>query len=362
MTTTTVDTMTHSQARGPMFRTGLLLALASGVALISAGGAILMVFGAFRWSVPVAAAIGVALALLSTVLLAAWNAIKGWALRLDAKRAWGSEQFPAARTAAADARERAWASLGFSTAVLIVIGGLMFVAANDASVARTFFDWDLLKSSALETLRAFKVNIIIALAAEALALTFALALALGRLLPGKSARPLRLLSIFYIDMVRGIPSIVIIYLICFGVPLAGITVISDASPMVYAIVALAVTYSAYNAELIRSGIESIHASQMSAALSLGLTYGTATRRVILPQMLRNMAPALLSSFVSLQKDTALVSVVGVVDTFSQAKIYANNAFNLSPVLVVCFIFILITIPQTRIVDSMIARSDRRMRA
>jgi polar amino acid transport system permease protein len=154
----------------------------------------------------------------------------------------------------------------------------------------------------------------------------------------------------------------VIYLIGFGLPLAHVPVLSQLSPMWAAVLALTLTYGAYVAEVYRAGIDSVHWSQVSAARSLGLSYGKTMRFVVVPQAIRRVIPPLLNDFIGLQKDTALVTVIGTVDAFTQAKIYASNYFNLSSVTVVAVIFVLVTIPQTRLVDRLIERDRRRQRA
>ncbi|MEU4779964.1 ABC transporter permease subunit [Micromonospora sp. NPDC023633] len=307
----------------------------------------------------VAVAIAVALGIVTVLVFV--RAGRAWARRADSRRRWAAGDHVGARRAAAGSREAAWSGLGLAGFMAVVVVAALFVTANNSAVAATFFQWDLIRSSFGDIARALSVNLIIALGAQLLSSALGLLLALARLLPSRSARPLRLLAIGYIDLFRGLPSIVVIYLVCFGVPIAGIPVISEAPPMLYAVVALSLTYGAYNAELFRSGIESVHASQTSAALSLGLSPFSVNRLIVLPQVMRRIAPALLSAFVALQKDTALVNVVGIVDSFTQAKIFASNMFNLSAVTVVCILFVIITIPQTRLVDYLIARTDSRTR-
>ncbi len=166
----------------------------------------------------------------------------------------------------------------------------------------------------------------------------------------------------YIDIFRGLPAIITIYLVGFGLPLAGLPVFGNLPQIWYAILALTLTYSAYVAEVYRAGIESIHRSQTDAARSLGLSYPQTLRYVVIPQAVRRIIPPLLNDFISLQKDTALVNVIGAIDAFNQAKIVASNHFNLSSVTTVAILFVVITIPQTRLVDRLIERDQRRMRS
>ncbi|MCP2358088.1 polar amino acid transport system permease protein [Nonomuraea thailandensis] len=286
----------------------------------------------------------------------AWKGLRGSAA---SARALSGGRITDARRDAAASRESSWTALGVTGFCLCLVALVFFLTVSDGVVRETFLRWDLMRTSFAETGKALWYNVLIALVAEALVLVLGLLLALARLAPGRGGRPLRLLAVAYIDLFRGLPAIVVIYLVGFGVPLAGIPVISDAPPVVYAIVALTLTYSAYNAELYRSAIESIHPSQESAALSLGLSRAHTLRYVILPQAVRRIVPPLLGAFVALQKDTALVNVVGIIDAFAQAKIYSANYYNLSSVTVVCLLFVVITIPQTRFVDYLLARGGRK---
>ena len=209
--------------------------------------------------------------------------------------------------------------------------------------------------------------------------------ALARLMPGPAGKPIRALAIIYCDVFRGLPAIVTLYLVGFGIPTSGLSdliaphivgLFVDLSSMSvgevraatripvswWCVLALTLTYGAYVAEVYRAGIESIHWSQVSAARSLGLSYMQTMRYVVIPQAVRRILAPLLNDFIGLQKDTALVQVVGVIDAFNQSRIIAANVFNLSAVTVVAILFVLITIPQARFVDKMIERDNARMRA
>jgi polar amino acid transport system permease protein len=273
--------------------------------------------------------------------------------------AWQLGKSVESREHASLARNAALTAIGYSGFLLVIFGVLIFAFAQNGAVYETFLQKELIETSFKYIAKAFLINIGIAIVSQILSMLGGLLLAMARLLPGRGLAPIRFLAISYIDLFRGLPAIVTIYLVCFGLPLTGIPVISQASPVFYAIVALTLTFSAYNAEIFRSGIQSIHASQTSAAVSLGLTGFSTFRLVVLPQAVRNICPVLLSYFIALQKDTALVNVVGIVDAFSQAKIYSSNYFNLSSVTVVCILFIAITIPQTRLVDYLIKSNAKR---
>lgn len=278
------------------------------------------------------------------------------------RRRWRGSDYTGARRASADSRNASLKAIGLGGFFLAVLVIVLFITINNGAVQETFFDVGLIVESFGQVLSAFGVNVIIAVAAEVLSLLFGLALALIRQSKGPGTGPLRFLVVTYIDVFRGLPGIIVIYLICFGLPLTGIPIISEQSLIVYAIIALTMTYSAYCAEQYRAGIEAVHQSQTSAALSLGLTQSATTRKVILPQMTRVIAAPMLSNFIGLQKDTALVYVVGIMEAFTQAKTFSATYYNLSAVTVVCLLFILITIPQTRLVDYILAKQDRKAKS
>lgn len=271
------------------------------------------------------------------------------------------------RIAAAAARDWGFITLGYAAAGFIGLCLVQFVLANDMSVGRTFIYLPLMIDKYGLVLHAFWTNIFIFVVAEILVLVWGLVVAIARLLPGEAGRPIRMAAALYCDVFRGLPAVVTLYLIGFGLPLSG--VIPSSIPGIgkipltwYAIIALVLTYGAYVAEVYRAGIESIHWSQIAAARSLGLSFFQALRHVIVPQAVRRIMAPLLNDFIGLQKDTALVNVIGVIDGFNQARIIASNAFNLSAVTVLAIIFVVITIPQARFVDKLLERDQRRMRA
>ena len=270
-----------------------------------------------------------------------------------------------ARHVAARARENALRTLGFAGSAVVVLGVVMFLLTNNAAFVETFLSWEQIRRSASDIIHAFWLNLWIALASEALILVVALSLALVRAAPGRAMAPLRFLAIAYIDVFRAIPLIILLYLVAFGIPIAEIPVLSDLPTPWLVVIALTVTTSAYVAEVFRSGIETVHWSQTAAAKSLGFSTTQTWFYVVVPQAFRRVLPPLLSYFIGLQKDTALVLVVGAIDAFGMAKIYAGNYFNLSSVTFVAIVFILATIPQTRFVDYLIATAgaqDGRPRA
>jgi len=267
-----------------------------------------------------------------------------------------------ARVLGASARTWCWYTFGYAAAIVIVLAFALLLVANDVAVGRTFFNLPLMADSFWLVLRAFWVNVYICIVAEALVLVWGLVVAIARLLPGAPAQPIRFLATAYADVFRGLPAIITIYLVAFGLALAGLPIVRDLPLSALAIFALTLTYGAYVAEVYRSGIESIHWSQTAAARSLGLSFLQTLRFVVVPQAVRRIIPPLLNDFIGLQKDTALVQVVGIIDAFNQSKIYASNKFNLSAVTTVGILFVLFTIPQARFVDRLLEREKRRTQA
>jgi polar amino acid transport system permease protein len=296
------------------------------------------------------------------VLLLLKPATTSWRESVAAKQALATNDLIAARTATATVRESAYSALGYGAVTVILLVAAQFLMANDLAVSRTFLQVPLIISSFLLVLKAFWINVYIFVVAEILVLIWGLIVAIARLIPGEAGRPIRLIATVYTDMFRGLPAIINIYLIGFGIPLTGLPYIKDLAPESYAVLALTLTYGAYVAEVYRSGIESIHWSQVAAARSLGLSYLQTLRYVVVPQAVRRIIPPLLNDFIGLQKDTALVNVIGSIDAFNQARIVGANNFNLSPVTTVALLFIVITIPQARFVDKLLERDQRRMRA
>jgi polar amino acid transport system permease protein len=206
----------------------------------------------------------------------------------------------------------------------------------------------------------FQTNLVMMFVAEACVLAWGLVIVLLRMAPGRFGLPFRIVSIIYVDLFRGIPLIVLVVLVGFGLPIAG--VFPWISLFWWGVIALTLAYGAYVAEVYRSGIRSIHPSQLAAARSLGLSHTKTMRFVVLPQAVRNVVPALMNDFVSLQKDTALVSVIGLAEGLQNANVYAGNNLNYTSVVGVALCFIAITIPMTRLVDWLLERDDRRRQA
>jgi polar amino acid transport system permease protein len=228
-------------------------------------------------------------------------------------------------------------------------------------VQETFFSPTEFADSLPGLLKAFMLNVRIFLIAEPIILVFSLAIALSRTLRAPIFLPLRVLATIYVDVFRGVPTILVIFLLGFGVPALRLQGVPT-SPVFWGTTALILSYSAYVAEVFRAGIGSVHPSQRMAARSLGLSMYQTNRYVVLPQAVRNVVPPLLNDFISLQKDTALVSVLGPIEVLRQAQIDASSTFNYTAYVAAALIFIALTIPMTRFADWMQGRMARRQRA
>jgi len=229
-------------------------------------------------------------------------------------------------------------------------------------VYRTFFYPHSFRLSLPNVWAGFQVNIKMMVIAEALVLVLALALAIVRGLPGPAARPLRVLAIAYTDFFRGTPLILVAFIVGFGVPGLQLGYISSQPVIVYGIAALTLVYTAYVTEVYRAGIESVHPSQRAAARSLGLTYWQAMRYVVIPQAVRRVIPPLLNDFVGLQKDTAIISVIGVAEATQLAQQFSTQNNDFPSLVAAAVFFILLTIPLARFTDHLVAERERRERA
>jgi polar amino acid transport system permease protein len=224
-----------------------------------------------------------------------------------------------------------------------------------------FFDWGIYRDSFPEIADAFWINVKIFSIAEAIILVTALALAVLRSLPGPVFFPVRALAIVYADFFRGVPTILVILMLGVGMPALDLQGLPE-DELFWATVSLVLVYTAYVSEVYRAGIESVHPSQDGAARSLGLTRSQSLRFVVIPQAVRRVIPPLLNDFIGLQKDTALVSVLGVVEALNQASINESADFNGTHYLVAATLFVAITIPLARFTDWLVARDRRRRQA
>jgi polar amino acid transport system permease protein len=261
-------------------------------------------------------------------------------------------------------RQRTRSLLVASTAVFVVFVGLGLAVVSSPGWPRVqalFFDWDHAKASFPEIRDRFWVNVKLFLIAEPFILLLALAVALARSSRAALLVPLRLVAVVYTDVFRGIPTILLILLLGFGMPALQLEGIPN-SALFWAGVGLVLSYGAYVAEVFRAGIESIHPSQVASAEALGLSRAQTMRFVVVPQAVRRVVPPLLNDFVSLQKDTALVAVVGGFDAVFAARDYGNFNFNYTPYVVVAAFFIVLTVPLARLTDRLQRRYAERERA
>ncbi|MCX6466516.1 MAG: amino acid ABC transporter permease [Pseudonocardiales bacterium] len=246
-----------------------------------------------------------------------------------------------------------------STVVFAVAVGVGLVTTPGwPRVQATFLDPVTAWESLPAVLGGLWLNVRVLVVAEIGILVVGLAVALLRTLRGPVFFPVRALAIGYVDLFRGVPLLIALYLVGFGLPalrLQGIP--TDVA--VLGTIALVLVYSAYVSEVFRAGIESVHPSQRAAARSLGLTHRQSMRLVILPQAVRRVLPPLLNDFVALQKDVGLISVLGAVDAIRAAQIASARTFNFTPYVVAGLLFVLLAIPTGRIADAVAARAARR---
>jgi polar amino acid transport system permease protein len=255
------------------------------------------------------------------------------------------------------------AAVAAAATVLVVgvVAALVVGSPGWPRVQATFLSWPDAKASFPAIAEGFWTTVRLFLVAEPLVLVVGVLVAVVRGTTSAALFPLRALAVGYTDLFRGVPTLLVVFLVCFGVPalnLRGVTT----SLFWLGMVALVLSYGAYVAEVIRAGIESVHPSQVASADSLGLSHGQAMRFVVLPQALRRVVPPLLNDFVSLQKDTALVAAVGLTETLRQAQVYSSFNFNFTPYLVAAAFYVALTIPLARFTDWLGRRYARRERA
>jgi len=271
------------------------------------------------------------------------------------------------RLLAVQSRGAATVSTISTVVVLAALVAVVLLAPGSAEVRHTFFSphdmWQSFIGNPAKGYysvgEAIWLNIRMFLVAEVFILIFALLLALVRQSTSPALFPFRVLALIYVDFFRGVPVLLIVLAIGFGVPALRLPFVSVQSTAVYGTLALIITYSAYVSEVYRAGLNSVHRSQSAAARSLGLSQFAALRFVILPQAVRNIIPPLLNDFISLQKDTALVGVLGAIEANEAAQIYSSTVFNYSSYTVAALLFLLLTIPLARFTDRLIERDRRR---
>ena len=262
---------------------------------------------------------------------------------------------------------RAEGARGVTIAVLstAVFFAVVVVAVLNSSgwpeIRGAFFDGEVFREAFPKIVERFGVNVFIFVVAEVLVLLFALVLAVMRSLSGPVFFPLRLLAAGYTDLFRALPTILVISLLGFGAPALQLKGVPT-SKVFWAIVALTLVYSAYVAEVYRAGIESVHPSQVASARALGLSRSKTLRFVVLPQSVRRVIPPLLNDFIGLQKDSALVAFLGVVEGLNEATILQFENFDFTPFVALALVYVVITIPQARFVDWLVARDRQRRQA
>lgn len=248
-----------------------------------------------------------------------------------------------------------------STIVLAVaLGSAVLGSPGWARVQQSFFDPEVALASLPRVLEGLWLNIQVLVAASIGVLLFALLLATLRTLRGPVFFPLRALSAAYTDLFRGIPLIIMLYLVGYGIP--GLGFFERMPAAFWGTIAIILTYSAYVAEVFRAGIESVHESQRSGARSLGLSTWQTNRHVVLPQAVRRVIPPLMNDFISLQKDVALVSVLGPIEALRRANVLKDRLFNFTPYVVAAILFLCVSVPLTRMADYLLAKERRAMSA
>lgn len=258
-------------------------------------------------------------------------------------------------------RQRRRRAMAISTAsTVIVLGGLsalILTSPGWPTVRRQFFSSSHFDKAFGSVLSGFWLDVRMFVVVELVVLVLGLLIALCRTVHAPILFPLRILAIIYVDVLRGVPTILVVYIVGFGVPALALSGLPTGA-VVLGGAALGMCYAAYVSEVFRAGIESIHPSQGAAALALGLTSAQALRHVILPQAVRRVVPPLLNDFISLQKDVALVSILGPQEAFRVAQIFEASQFNFTPLIAAALLYLCVTIPMTRIVDRLQVRSLR----
>ena len=267
----------------------------------------------------------------------------------------------AERAAARRRRDRRGIAIA-ALSTIVVIGGLAALVLTSAgwpAVRETFFNATVFKESFPDVAKAFWLDIRVFMVVEVAVLALGLIVALVRTSVSPAMFPVRLLAIVYTDIFRGIPTIQLVYLVGFGIPALANSGAEGSSslswlptePVVLGAIALTLSYGAYVSEVYRAGLRSVHPGQRDAALAVGLTERQAMRHVVIPQAVRNVGPPLLNDFISLQKDVALISIIGVTgEAFQVAQIQASSGFNYTPLLCAALLYLAVTIPLARMLD------------
>ena len=279
-----------------------------------------------------------------------------------------SDWSPSQRQLERDAyrRRQSLRSLLIAAVSTLVVGGALITAVVSAPgwdrTRTTFFSWDKAVDAFPDVLAGFWINLKVFLVTAVCVLVLGLVLALLRTLAGPVFWPVRALATIYVDVFRGLPLILLLLLVGFGVPALNLTGVPT-DPVVLGGVALVLSYAAYVTEVFRAGIESIHPSQRAAARSLGLSGPQTMRFVVLPQAVRRVVPPLLNDLVSLSKDSSLISVLGAaIDAVRAAQIKTAESFNFTPYVVAGLLFVLLAVPSARLADAFAARARRRQQS
>jgi polar amino acid transport system permease protein len=260
---------------------------------------------------------------------------------------------------AARSRLLAWYSFGAAFSLAVIAFVVAIFVLNDFRFARDYFNPEYLAASLPRIVEAFWKNLAVSVVAFITSVLWGLTLALARGLPGPAAAPVRWLAIAYIDIFRGLPILLTILIIGFGLPLTGLPFVKDMDLFTAGVAAMTALYGAYLAEVFRSGIEGVHQSQTMAARSIGLSYVQTMRFVILPQAVVTIAPPLLGWYISILKDTSLLSILGLLEAVNVARITVINQNNLSALTGVALCFLVVTIPLSRLTDYLLARRAKR---
>ncbi len=247
---------------------------------------------------------------------------------------------------------------------LLVLGSLAVVIVTSPGwklLSETFFAWAYGVEVLPKIILGFGTNVVLTIIAGTSVAILGLTIALIRTSRSPALTPFRILATIYVDLFRGIPMLLVILLVGFGIPALRIQGLTN-NVLILGTIAVVITYTAYVAEVIRSGILTVHPSQRAAARSLGLTHFQTLRHVILPQALRRVTPPLLNDLVALIKDTGLVSILGVTDAVRAAQIASSRTFNYTPYVMAAIVFLIVTIPLTRFTDRTLRKSIERQNA
>ncbi|HYO39978.1 MAG TPA: amino acid ABC transporter permease [Nocardioidaceae bacterium] len=248
-------------------------------------------------------------------------------------------------------------SLASTLALAAAVWAVLVLSPGWDDVKSSFFDVEIGRDALPDVLRGLWLNVRVLVVAALLVGVVGSMLAIARTLRSPVLAPVRFLAAAYTDIFRGIPLLIVLYLVGFGIP--GLALFGRVPSYVYGTVALVITYSAYVAEVLRAGIEAVHPSQRQAARSLGLSHNQTLRVVVLPQAVRKVTPALMNDFVSMQKDVGLISVLGAVDAVRAAQIEVAYTYNFTPYVVAGMLFVLLSWPTIRLSDWYSARARKR---